>query len=268
MATTNVDKKKESSYAPSQPIQEGAKSSLDQVELPTGYLDEDGNLHTTVELKELTGEEEDILTSRKMSVHVKLGKILENCVVSIGSIKNTNSRWSSILKDLVATDRLFLILQLRILSLGPLFSAKMQCSSCEEFSNQTVDLNDFKIKGLSDPLKRTWTGVLPKSKLEYTAKCQTGWEDAKLANISNNKDSMSLAMMGRLVDLGGKPVNLQSLKKLGWADRQQLRKEFTEREGDIDNFIEYECSSCGHENKERVDIGHPNFFFPSETSES
>lgn len=251
------------------PLQDGAKSSVDQWILPTGYLDEAGRLHREVHLRELTGEEEDILTSRNMPIHVRLGKILENCVVSIGEYDGNNPRWRSIIKDLVSTDRLFLILKLRILSLGPIYSAKMVCRKCEAVSAQSVDLNDFKISGLKDPMTRVWSGTLP-SGMTYVAKSQTGWEDAKLAKFSDeSKDMMSLSMLGRLVELNGNTkIELKDLKKLGWPDRHSLRKDFSSREGDVDNSIEYECSQCGHQNKEPVDIGSTNFFFPSEASKS
>lgn len=253
-----------------QPIQDGAKSSVDALLLPTGYLDELGKLHREVELRELSGEEEDILVSRKMAVHMRLAKLLENCVQSIGPYTQDDPRWKNVIKDLVATDRLFLILQLRILSLGPIFSAKMKCSACEAFSNQSVDLNDFKIHGLKDPMQRVWEGQLPKSGFKYVAKSQTGWEEAKLAQYSaDNKDMMSLAMLGRIVEMNGKSnVSVADLKKLSWADRQALRSDFGSREGDIEKSMEYECQSCGQDNKEDVDIASPNFFFPSETSGS
>ena len=248
-----------------QPLQDSAKSSVDTIELPTGYIDIDGVLHKEVSLREITGEEEDILTSRKTPTHLRMNKILENCVTSIGPYDQFSIKWKTIIKDLVASDRLFLIIQLRILSLGPIYSAKMQCENCEAYSNENVDLNDFKIEGLKDPMERQWTGSLPGGK-EYVAKTQTGWEEAKLAKHSESKDIMSLSMLARIVSIDGNDnVNLHMLKKMSLLERQHLRKDFTSREGSIDKSLEYECQECGQENSETVDIGTPNFFFPSET---
>jgi hypothetical protein len=203
-----------------------------------------------------------------MPMHVRMNKILENCVTRIGDHENKSLSWASVIRSLVVTDRLHLLLKIRILSLGPLFSAKCECANedCKYISNQTVDLNDFVIEGLKDPYKRQWSGVLPKSKWSYTAKSQTGREEAKLAKHSQSKDLMSLAILGRLVELNGKEkISLQTIKKLSLIDRQHLRKEFADQEGDIIKNIEYECPDCGHENKQEVDIATTNFFFPTET---
>lgn len=247
-----------------QPLADGASSTVDSLELPTGYLDNEGVLHKTVTIQEITGAEEDILSSRKTPFHTRMNRILENCVTSIGPYEQGNLMWKTLIKDLVATDRLYLILQLRILSLGPLFSAKVQCQECETFSNQTVDLNDFKIIGLKDPMARQWSGTLP-SGMSYVAKSQTGWEEAKLAKHSESKDLASLAMLARLVELDGKDkITLAMLKRMKLSDRAYLRKDFASREGEIQKTMEYECSECGAENVEEIDISTPNFFFPSE----
>lgn len=249
-----------------QPIGDAAKSSVDSLFLPTGYLDEEGNLHTELFIKEMTGEEEDILTSKKMTVYARMNRIMENCVLSIGKYDQKSSRWKDVIRSLIASDRLFIVLQLRILSLGQVFSQKCQCGECEMFSNQNVNLNDFVIPTLKEPTKRTWTVTLPQSKKMILLKVQDGYAEAALQKHAESLDLLSIAMLGRVVEIDGQqPVKVGMLKKLSFKDRQFIRNEFRAKEGEFETVLEYECGNCGAENKDEIHIGHPSFFFPSET---
>jgi hypothetical protein len=246
-----------------QPLSDVAKSSVGSYELPTGYIDGDGVLHTAVVVREITGEEEDILASRKMPMYVRMNKVIENCVLSIGTIKNGCPEWSKIIKDLIVTDRLFLLIKIRIVTLGELFSFKAQCPSeaCGKYSSQTTSLEEFDIKGLKDPMLRSWKGKLPKSGSSYTARIQTGADEEKLAKVSGSEDLLSLAMLARLIELNGEsPVTLSAVKRLSSMDRQFLRSDFEVHEGDIDNTVQVTCPHCGNEFSDEVSIASPSFF--------
>jgi len=252
-----------------QPLQDGAKSSVDVIELPTGYLDDEGVLHKDVEIKEMTGEEEDILASAKTPMYSRMNRLLENCVVSIGKYSKKDARWKNIIRSLSASDRIYLILQLRILSLGPVFASKCRCPECDHLTLQNVDLNHFKVDGLRNPLRKTWEIELPSSKKKVTMKALNGWSEEAIHKQAESKDRLSIAMLGRIVEFDGKqPVKINVLKTLGWKDRSAIREAFKEEEGDMDTSIEYSCGECGAEVNHDVDIGTPNFFFPSEASKS
>lgn len=250
-----------------QPIPDDARTSMDGFELPTGYLDDDGVLHKEAAVQEITGNEEDILTSKKMPVHMRMSKIIENCIVSIGPYKQGISDWSKICKSLTASDRLYLILKIRSVSLGPLFSFKVGCPQCEKFSNQTVSLDDFTVKGIPNPRERSWTGTLPKTKWTYRARVQTGQDEGLMSKLDNSTDLMTMAIMSHLIELNGKqPIDLKTVKSLSLIDRQHLRDDFTQHEGDIDNEVEVTCPHCGEDFKTEIKIADPHFFFPSATS--
>ena len=105
-------------------VEEG-KSSFSKVQLPTGLLDDQGVLHKEALLQEMTGREEDILSSPKMSAVQKTGQILENCVQSLGTYDHKSEKFKHYVKSLCLNDRLFLLIQIRIISLGKLFDFKM-----------------------------------------------------------------------------------------------------------------------------------------------
>lgn len=257
--------------APNVPVQQilpdEAKSVIGGFELPTGYIDEAGNLHKQIVVTEITGEEEDVLASKKMPVHQRMETILQRCIKSIGTIQREgNPNWSKVIRDLHVTDRLYAIIKIRTVSIGAPYRFKTACMVCNEHFDQVVSLDQFHISGLRDPMERNWKGTLPRSGKSYVAKVQTGAEEAKLASISKSEDMLSLAIVARLVELDGQqPVTLQTVKKLSLADREHLRTDFKTHEGDVDNKVDVECEKCGAGFKTEIDIATPSFFFPSVT---
>lgn len=244
-------------------VEEG-QSSLSMVVLPTGYLDEKGELHKTVILNEMTGVEEDILASKRMSVTHKISKIIENCVAQVGPYKREDGDWSQKISSLVTHDRLFLLIRIRILSLGNTLNFTFTCPSCKKTSPQMVALEDFKISGLPDPMLRKWGGVLPRSKKVFECKVQTGAEDEKQALLASEDDTFSQIFLMRLSLLGKGAPRLADIKSLSAFDRQFLRSQLKKNEGEIDNNVEIACPHCKEEVQYSIDIGTPDFFFPSE----
>ena len=240
---------------------EAARSSFSQVTLPTGLLDEEGKLHNSVLLNEMTGEEEDILASNRMTAVQKTSLILENCVQAIGPFGKENEKLKHYIKSLSLNDRLFLLIQIRVISLGESFNFKIACPSCAKSSNQTVTLNDFKVVGLADPYRQTWSGELPRSKKKYECKIQNGYDEDNQKNI-NEDDILSSIIMTRLKKLDDKNVTMSAVKKLPVADRNHLRAEMKDAEGSIDNKLEINCPHCKFEFESEIDIGNASFFFP------
>lgn len=251
-----------------QPTVDAAKPSVDGYELPTGYLDVDGNIHKEAWVREMTGEEEDILTARKVKIHQRMGQILERCVTQIGAFRQGDMNWPSVIKGLTVSDRLFLMIKIRQVSLGNLFSFKVKCTDevCGKMSEQTVDLQDFKIGGMPNPSERVFEIELPKTKKKAKLKIQTGADEGRIANFVNLPNPMTIITMSRLLELdGNNKVTIEMVKKLPSADMDAIRKAVKEHEGDIDNEIDVTCPHCGNEFKTDINVGSPTFFFPSAT---
>lgn len=251
-----------------QPLSDEAKPTVEGEELPTGYLDADGQIHKEAWVREMTGEEEDILTARKVKIHQRMNQILEKCVTQIGSFRQADANWPNVIKGLTVSDRLFLMIKIRTVSLGHLFSFKVKCTDdvCGKMSEQTVDLNEFKISGMPNPAERVFEIDLPKSKKKAKLKIQTGADEARVANFVNMQNPMTIITMSRLVELDGKnKISIDDVKKLPSMDMDAIRKAVKEHEGDIDNEIDVSCPHCGNEFKTDINVGSPTFFFPSAT---
>ena len=253
-----------------QVVGEVGKSSTAILELPSGYLDESGVLHREIVLREMDGRDEDILSNQKISMQSRMNKLTENCIQSIGPYSKSDTRWSDIVLSLPVIDRLWIVLQIRILTVGNIFTAQVKCPNdeCGKYSQQNVDLNDFAVTGLAEPDKRSYSGVLPRSNKPYVCKIFTGADEGKLAKVAqkNKDDLMSLAIASRLLSLDGKsaPIGLDALKSLSVLDRQHLRNAFKKHEGEIDRKMVCTCRFCDTEFEESIDLDTANFFFPSE----
>lgn len=243
----------------------GAKSSVASYELPTGWLDtETGELYKEIELREITGEEEDMLASTRMSAGVKMNNLMTACIQKIGP-HTDKSKIRSILDELVSNDRFFLVYKIREISLGPVYKFQTPCLHCQDNQLRMVDLSEVVIPGLLEPKKRIYEGTLPRSKSPYRWKVQDGRsEDFAQKLLEKNKDDiLSTIIQQRVQEIDRQPVSLNLLKKLPLADRIFLRSEFTKIEGEVDDKIIVDCPKCGQTFEVTADVAKKEFFFPT-----
>lgn len=245
-----------------QPEIEIPKSSVDSFTLPCGYLDDDGNVHTDVEVREMTGEEEEILAARNMPVTKKINKILSRCTLALGDLRPPMVE--RVIPDLTQGDRVFLLFAIRRASLGDEMPFQSNCPQCNTESQLVVDLSELEVKQMEDPRIRTYETTLPKSGKLVRMKVLTGRGEEAISKASNKgKDIITTAIFCRIDSFDGNPVTMKDLKKLSIADRNHLRDIWEEKEGGVDTEIEIECPACDHEYSTELDIGQQGFFNPS-----
>ena len=244
------------------PQLEEAKSSVDAFELPCGYLDSDGTLHTHVEVREITGDEEEILGAKNMTPLKKMNKVLASCTLAVGPYTDPK-KIAALIPDLTQGDRVYLLIAIRRVSLGDDFPFTTQCPNCEQKSNLTVSLADLEIKKMPDPKVRTYDLLLNKTKKKLSMKVLTGHGEEAIGRASAvGKDVVSVAMLARIDAMDGLPADIGSVKKLPLADRNQIRDAWQDREGGVDTEVEIVCPQCDHEYKSDVDLASEGFFNP------
>lgn len=245
---------------------ETPKTAVDGFELPSGYLDEQGNVHKSVHLREITGEEEDILASKKLAVHKRLQRVLERCITQIDGVEDAKK--NDAIKNLPLMDRYALLIRLRTISLGNDYTFETECTneSCQKVLRQFVELDSIVVHGMREPKTRVFSETLPKTGQAARWSVMTGTGEDKLSGLEQHKDSLSLMILARLQELGGEIPNLGMIKALPMADRDYLRGRFMEEEGSMDDEVDVECSHCGNEFKTEIEIGQAGFFFPAGTS--
>lgn len=271
--------KKEAAY----PNGDEAKSPVGTFTLPCGYLDDDGKLHTDVLLREMTGEEEDILGSRGANVLARINQVMTNCIERLGPITD-KARIGELVPVLPVADRNFLFIALRRVSLGDEFLMDVTCPGCEKKQKMSLNLADLAVKTMPEPSKRTFPVTLPSGK-KLTWRLMTGVEEASLSKIrdATTKDLMTLAIAARLIEIDGKPVVFaprvdarsklsmdadtkkvfEFVKKLSLKDRDFMRTQFRDHEGGMESEVEFECDGCGKKFRSDFDPSQIGFFFPS-----
>ena len=242
-------------------------------ELLCGYNDGQ-TLHTTYMVREMTGVEEDILAGKGDPL-TKFGHVIGNCTVSIGEIIDPKEI-HRIVRRLPAIDRVELLIAIRRVSISDLYRFRYQCAECGHVGTAQVDLAKLERKPVKEPGKLIHEFVTPSGrKVEW--KIMDGEDEVWLRKARISKtwadDRLTLELLARVLKIDGTPVNrssgdgiraaISALKALSLRDRNALRREFSEGEGDIDLDIEIGCESCGHEWKTQVPLGDEGFFFPA-----
>lgn len=246
------------------PALEHAKSSVDSFELPCGYLDNDGKLHTSILVREMTGEEEEILAAKNMPSSKKINTILGRCTDSIGDISGPFV--DQIIPDLIQGDRIYLLIAIRRVSLGNDMPFLTKCPSCSQDARFVLDLADLEVKTMPNPMIRTYPLELPKTGKKLVMKVLTGrGEDAIGKADKRGKDVITSAIFARVDSMDEKPVTMKDLKALPLIDRNFLRNEWEDHEGGVDTEVKIDCPSCGVEYDTELDISQQGFFNPSAT---
>lgn len=236
------------------------KSTVGIFELPCGYLAPDGELLTEVQVREITGVEEDMLAAKNIPGGKKITQLLGNCLERLGPMTDKPMLVQRA-RDLLIGDRVFLMLAIRRVTLGDDFPFERECPKCEHKSLYTVNLGELEVRKMADPKKRTHEGVLPSGK-PVRWHSMTGKEEETLSKVGNT-DALSASILVRLDMVGGGPPSMKVIKAMSMRDREWLRDKFDDTEGGVDTTLQLTCPECGGEFEDQLDVGQTGFFFPS-----
>lgn len=242
-----------------QNLLETPKSAHAEFVLPCGYLDPAGELHQEIQLREMTGREEDLLASNKLSPQKKINALVVNCLERIGTIADKN-QFAAIVPQLPIGDRIYLLLALRRTSLGDDYPVEETCPSCEVKGRYVLNLGDLEIKPMKDPKKRVFDTELPSGK-KVRFRLGNGADEERTAKVPD-EEKPSTMLLSRTEVLDGKVPSMADIKNLSWRDRQALREAFDENDGGVDTAMTLNCPACDHEFSKDLDLGQQGFFFP------
>jgi hypothetical protein len=257
-----------------------ASSSVDTFTLPCGWLNGNDVVYDRVKIREITGEEEDMLSAKNLPTVAKMDNLLAACVSRLyteeiapagddGKIEtyqpiDKKRELLNCVKQMPVGDRVFLLLAIRRVSLGDNFEFEIKCPDCGTKERKSVDLSTMDITEMTDKKLRFYDETLPSGK-HCRMRILTGIEEAKMGKVrESNRDLMSKALMLRIESIDDSPVDLASVKALSIKDRNQLRNGFNKQEGGVDTGVDIVCNSCDNEYSTEMDIGQQGFFFPTE----
>lgn len=236
------------------------KSGIAVFDLPCGYIDPKGELHTEIVVREMTGEEEDLLANPKIKISKKLNNVMGACVERIGTITD-KGKIARIIPDLLQGDRSFLLFAIRRVSFGDIYRVNEPCPNCTKVGAYPIDLSTLNLVKMQDPMKRSFEKKLEDGTVIHYH-LPTGADEQVISEMSTGNDEMTLFLLMRLDKINGKRVSFEMLKKLSSNKRGLIRLALIEQEVGVETTMNYDCSDCGHSFKRELNMDG-SFFFPS-----
>ena len=237
------------------------------VDLPSQgrFYSEGHPLHnqTSVEIKQMTAKEEDILTSRSL---LKKGIAIDRLIQSIIVNKSIDP------KTLLMGDRNAIIIASRVSGYGSDYTTEVTCPSCSTKQIFSFNLNNSKIElgafrkelGVTDNGNGTFTCVLPKTEVTVVARLLTGVEEKKVTNLTNSNNVISTQLQNIIVSVNG-DSSAQAIQyvanNLPSFDSRHLRMVLKMATPNIDLTQEFSCTECGHTQEMEVPLT-ADFFWP------
>jgi hypothetical protein len=245
------------------PMDEEFKVPTEVIELPSKGAFYP-NKKSTVEIKYMTAEEDNILYSTDL---IKSGKVLDILLESV--IKDKDLRPD----DMLSGDRNYVLIEARRTGLGDDYKpGKMRCTSCSEEFEPTVDLSRLKSRELelqpdNDGLYEV---LLPVTKMTIKFRLLRGSDEKRLSKAMEKKTGNS--KISRLIT---ERYLLQIMEVNGNKDKTYINKfisamptkdslffrEYNRQvEPGLDLNYEFECSNCGHLQERDVPITSKLFY--------
>ena len=264
-----------------------------------GYVGEDGRVQNEVELRAMSGEEEDLLGSMGHDPVQKMNTVMARCVVRLGDITDKSEIYRAV-NSMPSGTRTHLLLCLRIAShwkaQKDVYTMNVRCpmDNCGKEGQYSVSLLDLELYEPEDPTKSSHVVELPYSEIKVHWRVMGSAQDAIMSQIAKNDRgrAMTYAIMVRLLEVDGNDVELTARDFFGsdtmktkkmrlsrkakelfdtvrnWpvGDRQFLRNQFEDNEPAVNTDIEVECIHCQRDFVTFLDVAQPDFFFPRGTS--
>jgi len=264
-----------------------------------GYVDKNGELHNDVELRAMSGDEEDLLGNDRVPFMLIMNSIMGSCVKRLGNISDEGSIRRAI-NDMPSGTRTDLMIYLRVTShwkaVKDEYEMELRCparDTCGQESTHKINLLSLDRFQPKDPTKQEYVTELADANMKATWRVMTGDYDLALDVIADStehrKNALSWAILVRLLYLGDQRVDLdvtdllsrdrrkaklskkaqqwlKIVKALSVHDRDTLRADFLDAEPGVDTDLTFTCPHCNLDFEGRLRVGQPAFFFPQATS--
>lgn len=224
---------------------------------------------TSIEIKQMTAKEEDMLTSKTL---IKKGVAIDRVIGSLIINKAIDP------DSLLVGDRNAIIVATRVSAYGSEYTTKVGCPSCGASQDYSFDLNSAKVYhgedsdtvGVTDNGNGTFDVELPRTKAVVTFKTLTGRDEKVFFSgtehdkrqkvdrmITRQLSSMILAVNG---DSSAEATNYM-VNNIPSADSRHLRLAYRLTSPNIDLTQHFECDECSHEQDMEVPL-NADFFWP------
>jgi hypothetical protein len=228
------------------------------VELPSKglFYPENHPLHNaeTIEIKQMTAKEEDILTSETL---LKKGVAINRMISSLILDKNIR------VEDLLLGDKNAILIASRITGFGPSYGVNATCPSCYKKSDTTFDLREIQSTDISETPEDVevlesglFAFTLPVSGVRVTVKLLTAADEQVLQRHTENKkrlkkeSSLITDLLKAIVVAANDHTDRVTIDKfvesVPTQDVTHLRKQYEKVKPDMDIKFDFECPVCSY----------------------
>lgn len=224
------------------------------VTLPGGYVNSNGEVITSVEVKELNGRDEEAI-AKATNIGRVISTILSRGTVKIGDEPVTEE----ILDQLYAGDRDAILLGIYKATFGPTANLAAFCRGCEDYKSLQISVDeDIETVKLHDPIEGRRFTVKGK-KDEYTLVLPTGKTQKELL-INSDKTMAELTTIlleGTIREINNRPVfSTAQVQEIGVADRRKISDALSSKAfGPVFNEVTAACPDCGGEVAAPINVG-------------
>jgi transposase-like protein len=222
----------------------------------------------TIEIKQMTAKEEDILTSKNLlKKGVALDKLIQSLVVN--KAINTDS--------ILIEDRNAILVAARISAYGQDYETIVTCPSCTSKSKHNFDLLE-KLETLENNSLEFSTDEnglfiieLPKSQWKVKCRALNGYDEKAFIRLGeakknvNDPDSLLSEQLKMMIvtinDVEDKAVLLNAINCMPAKDSKHLRNVYSQIVKGIDMKHSYICSSCDYSAAIEVPLTTDFFWF-------
>jgi hypothetical protein len=229
---------------------------------PEGHL-----LHNvdSVEIKQMTAKEEDILTNKSfLKKGIVFDRLLANLLVNKG-IKTDS---------LLVGDRNALILAARISGYGEVYDTNVVCPLCLTSNKVEYHLAEILPNNWEEQIEESdieldneglFTVTLPQSKVVVKTRPMSGTDEKTIGALKDG-DSVTGQLKSYVVSINeetNKKVIARTIDKLPARDAKYLRTVYKRVNPNLDFRQGFACENCGHEAELEVRLGPDFFWFES-----
>lgn len=240
------------------------------VELPSRgvfYNNKDGPVDGIIHLRTMTGAEEKLMTDQRLlNSGEAFNLIYNNCMQ-----ENYKS------ENFLSVDRRFLLIWLRGISYGHLYTVNVTCEACKKRFPTNVNLDQLEKSMCPEWFKDPLEVTLPVSGYVVKYHLSRG-KDEMIIQATNSREQNQINKQGdaaflsltqlidRIEDLDDKKAIPVLLKALHIKDLNFLRNTFNNPPFGVNEEIFIDCPYCNH--KFEIDLPYErDFFLPSQHQE-
>ncbi len=225
--------------------------------LPLGYVDQDGQVQREVELKPITGREQRLLAalSPQAAMATVATALLSWRLERIGSLPGAGA---TLVRDLLAGDREFLLLKLFEITFGSRLYVTLRCPAegCNEPLEVPLEVGELTVEAPSVRSRTFFFKLQSDPEWQMEFRLPTGGDQEAILQKQDltEEDQRELMLAFCFQAQHATDSAIDVVKKLSESDREQIELQMKALAPQLELELEAACPECGANFTAEVDV--------------